>query len=438
MKKITEIKKIKPALALRKKVAAYCRVSMNTERLNHSLSAQVSRYSELIQSNPEWEFSGIYADSGISGTSAEKRPEFMRMIDDCMAGRIDIILTKSISRFARNTVDLLQTVRKLKDIGVEVRFEEQNINTLSGDGELMLTILASFAQEEIRSISENAKWGKQKGYQEGKPPTRFRILGYRWEGWDLVVVPEEAIIVKDIFDLYLSGMKERDILAYTKEHGYRTKAGAEFTVAAIYDLLARDIYTGRLTFQKTYTLDPITKIRKRNKGELPMYVVENHHEAIIPMETFEKVKKIRAERYGKFYFVNNHAPSLFTKKIVCECCGALYWRYAHHNPKAGTDYVVWHCAAKAGKSRKHCPSKNLPENRLRKALAQAMGTPEFDEERFLAQVDHIGMSDSVLTVYFKNGEVKKQEWEFSAGELHNWHRKKKVDNGKADSENTGD
>lgn len=159
MRKVSKIEPITPSLPTRKKVAAYARVSMETERLNHSLSAQVSYYSNLIQSNPEWEYAGVYADNAITGTKSSSREEFQRMLEDCEAGKIDIILTKSISRFARNTVDLLETVRHLKELGIEVRFEKEHINSLSGDGEVMLTLLASFAQEEDRSLSENVKWG---------------------------------------------------------------------------------------------------------------------------------------------------------------------------------------------------------------------------------------------------------------------------------------
>lgn len=182
MGKITKIESKIPQLPARKKVAAYARVSMETERLHHSLAAQVSYYSALIQKNPEWEYAGVYADEGITGTAASKRSEFMRMLADCDAGKIDIILTKSISRFARNTVDLLETVRHLKDLGIEVRFEKEHINSLSGDGEVMLTLLASFAQEETRSISENEKWSVKKRFEQGIPTARPRILGYRWEG----------------------------------------------------------------------------------------------------------------------------------------------------------------------------------------------------------------------------------------------------------------
>ena len=198
MRKIIKIEPTEPVLPRRKRVAAYARVSMECERLMHSMSAQISYYSELIQKNPEWEYAGVYADNFISGTETKKRQEFQRMISDCEKGLIDIILCKSISRFARNTVDLLETIRHLKDIGVEVRFEKENINSLSGDGELMLTILASFAQEESRSLSENVKWGIRKRFEKGDPCNRNPILGYEWVDDKLVVVPEEAEIVKRI------------------------------------------------------------------------------------------------------------------------------------------------------------------------------------------------------------------------------------------------
>jgi site-specific DNA recombinase len=198
MPKITKIEPKIKALPQRKKVAAYARVSMETERLHHSLSAQVSYYSELIQKNPEWQYAGVYADEGITGTSTMKRPEFQRMLADCEAGKIDIILTKSISRFARNTVDLLETVRHLKELGIEVRFEKEHINSLSGDGEVMLTLLASFAQSETESISNNVKWGIRKRMQAGMPYANghMNVYGYRWEGDEMVIVPEEAAIVR--------------------------------------------------------------------------------------------------------------------------------------------------------------------------------------------------------------------------------------------------
>ncbi|MGL5972651.1 MAG: recombinase family protein [Oscillospiraceae bacterium] len=225
MKIISKIEPKMPALPTRKKVAAYARVSMETERLKHSLSAQISFYSSLIQKNPLWKYVGVYADDGISGTGTEKREEFNRMLDDCNAGKIDIVLTKSISRFARNTLDILETVRHLKEIGVEVRFEKERINSLSEDGELMLTLLASFAQEESRSLSENVKWGTRKRFEKGIPNGKFKILGYLWERDHLVIEPNGAAIVKRIFQNFLDGKSRIETEKELDAEGLRSIKG---------------------------------------------------------------------------------------------------------------------------------------------------------------------------------------------------------------------
>ena len=277
MAKIRKIEPVMPTLPTRKKVAAYARVSMETERLHHSLSAQVSYYSDLIQRNPEWEYAGVYADDGITGTKANSREEFQRMLEDCEAGKIDIILTKSISRFARNTVDLLETVRHLKELGVSVRFEKENIDSLSGDGEVMLTLLASFAQEEITSLSNNVKWGIRKRFEKGIPNFRNKILGYEWEGDHLVVVPEEAAIVKRIFQNFLDGKSRLETERELNGEGITTKAGCKWCDSNIKVVLSNITYTGNLLLQKEYIEDPITKKRRKNKGELPQYFVENTH-----------------------------------------------------------------------------------------------------------------------------------------------------------------
>jgi DNA invertase Pin-like site-specific DNA recombinase len=259
---------------------------METERLHHSLSAQVSYYSNLIQSNPEWEYAGVYADNAVTGTKSSSREDFQRMLADCEAGKIDIILTKSISRFARNTVDLLETVRHLKELGIEVRFEKEHINSLSGDGEVMLTLLASFAQEEITSLSENVKWGTRKRFEQGIPNGRFSIYGYRWEGDQLVIEPEEAEIVRLIYENFLKGLSAETTEKQLEEMGVKSMKGMHFSNSSIRAILKNITYTGNLLFQKEYSLDPISKKTRRNQGELPQYFVENTHEAIIPMETY--------------------------------------------------------------------------------------------------------------------------------------------------------
>lgn len=225
MPNLRKIEAAIPTIREKKKVAAYARVSMQSERMLHSLSAQISYYSGLIQKNPDWEYVGVYADDFISGTNTVKRDEFKRMLEDCESRKIDIILTKSISRFARNTVDLLETVRHLKDLGIEVRFEKERINSMDGDGELMLSILASFAQEESRSISENVKWGIRKRMAEGIPNGRSRVYGYRWEGDGLVIVPEEAAVVRRIFQNFLDGKSRLETEREFADEGITTRDG---------------------------------------------------------------------------------------------------------------------------------------------------------------------------------------------------------------------
>ena len=208
----------------RKRVAAYARVSVDTEQLMHSLSAQVSYYSNLIQGTPEWEYVGVYIDAGITGTDTKPRERFQEMIADCEAGKIDIILTKSISRFARNTVDLLATVRHLKELGVEVRFEREHVNTFTSDGEVMLSILASFAEQESISLSQNIKWRVRKNYEQGKPHAHLKLYGYRWEGDERIIEPDEAEVVRFIFAEYLSGKSFREIATELDEKEIRSKA----------------------------------------------------------------------------------------------------------------------------------------------------------------------------------------------------------------------
>ncbi len=220
MKSVEKIERKVLPTKKRKRVAAYARVSMLSDRMEHSLSAQVSYYSNLIQQNPEWKYAGVYADDFVSGTTIDRRAEFERLLNDCEAGKIDLILTKSISRFARNTLDLLITIRRLKELGIEVRFERENIHSLSGDGELLLTFLASFAQEESRSLSENVRWGTVRRFQQGIQNGKFRIYGYRWIGDNLVVEPDEAKIVRLIFDNYLNGISIEATESQLKERGY--------------------------------------------------------------------------------------------------------------------------------------------------------------------------------------------------------------------------
>ena len=389
MPNLRRIEAAVPAIREKKKVAAYARVSMQSERMLHSLSAQVSYYSGLIQKNGL----GIcrrYADDFISGTNTVKRDEFKRMLADCEAGKIDIILTKSISRFARNTVDLLETVRHLKDLGVEVRFEKERIRSMDGDGELMLTILASFAQEESRSISDNVKWGIRKRMQNGIPNGHFRIYGYRWEGDELVIVPEEAEIVKRIFQNFLDGKSRLETERELAAEGITTRDGCRWVDSNIKVVLTNVTYTGNLLLQKEFISDPISKQRKKNRGELPRYYVEDTHPAIIDKATFDFVQEEMARRRELGALANKSLnTSCFTGKIKCPYCGQSYM----HNKrvKNGNVQEYWNCGSKKKKKvGDGCPvGGTINHKNMVKVCTEVLGLDEFDETAFLEKVDRI-------------------------------------------------
>lgn len=424
MRKIRRIEPSVSQIKPRKKVAAYARISMETERMLHSLSAQVSYYNELIQKNPEWEFAGVYADNSISGTRADKRSEFQRLLEDCEAGKINIILTKSISRFARNTVDLLETVRHLKELGIEVRFEKENISSLSEDGELMMTLLASFAQEEVTSISENVKWIRRKNFKNGRPQARFHVFGYRWEGYDLVVEPQEAEAVREIFRRYMNGDPIRSILDWLKESGIKSSQGRWMTSSSLDHMLTNPLYKGDLVLQKSYVADPIRHYRKMNRGELPVYKVEQNHAAIIDPATFDKVQEFRKSRKDEFFFINNKGKrSCFTSKIKCGCCGGNYWKITYHRPTK-KDYAYWWCQTKHKKA-DLCPSKGVPEPTLRTICCDVLNIDEFDEGIFTEQIrDIVVREDASLLFHFKDGTETVREWKYSAKEL-GWIEKRR-------------
>ena len=296
-RKITKVEQTAP-LPTRQRVAAYARVSCGKDEMLHSLAAQVSYYSNLIQGKPEWEYVGVYTDEAETGTK-DSRPEYQRLLADCRARRIDLILTKSISRFARNTVTLLETVRELKDLGVGIYFEEQNLHSLSGDGELMLTILASYAQEESRSVSENQKWRIRKDFKEGKPSNNIRIYGFDYKDFKLTIIPEEAEVVRMIFTDYLSGLGKNAIMKKLVRLKIPTKCGGRWSESTVGSILKNEKYIGDTCLQKGFIADHLTKLWKPNDGELPKYYVEGSHEAIIDRETFEAVQTEIAQRAAK-------------------------------------------------------------------------------------------------------------------------------------------
>ncbi len=396
MKKVNRIEPAMPALPGRKKVAAYARVSRDTERLMNSVSAQISHYSALIQNNPEWEYAGVYADCGISGTGTAKRSEFLRMLDDCGEGKIDIILTKSISRFARNTVDLLETVRHLKDLGIEVRFEKEHINSLSEDGELMLTLLASFAQEESRSISENSKWGIRKRYQTGEIGVKNkRVFGYEYDGETYVAVPEEAEIVRLIFERFTSGVPLGEIKRELDGMGAASCRGYGISYGQMNYILRNEIYVGDRKYQKCFVQDPITKSKIPNRGQLPQYYVKDDHAPIISREVFAAAQAEISRRSG---FINPTYP--FTRKIKCSACGMFFTRRIYRSD------AKWFCRSKKEVGMT-CKSHSYLESELYKIFTEVLGTDTFDSEVFEASAKEIiSLPDGSLEMKFFDGTTK--------------------------------
>lgn len=404
MAKITRVEQAVPTIKTKKKVAAYARISMESERMNHSLSAQISYYSSLIQKNPDWQYAGVFADDGVSGTGIARRNEFRRMIEAAENGEIDIILTKSIQRFARNTVDLLETVRHLKDIGVEVRFEKEHINSMSGDGELMLTILASFAQEESRSLSENCKWGIRKRFEKGIPNGHFRVYGYRWEDDELVIVPEEAQIVKRIYQNFLDGKSRLETEREFAAEGITTREGCRWVDSNIKMVLTNITYTGNLLLQKEFISDPISKQRKKNKGQLPQYYVEDTHPAIIDKATFDYVQEEIARRKELGPRANKSLNlTCFSGMLKCPHCGQSYM----HNKRTDRGFMeFWVCGSRKKKGSR-CPvGGSINHENLKKACAAVFGLDEFDEDVFHDRVDFINVPErGMLEFHLKSGEV---------------------------------
>lgn len=400
MKIIRKLQNFAPDLHL-KRVAAYARVSVDTDKTEKSFSTQVSYFSSLIQSNPEWIYAGVYSDLGISGTSIKKRHGFQQMIADAEAGKIDIILTKSIQRFARNTVDLLHTVRHLKDIGVEVRFEKEHINSMSGDGELMLTILASFAQAESQNMSTNIRWTFKKKNEQGLPNHHFFVYGYRWQGDTLVPYQAEAEAVKRIYSSFLEGKSLQEIADSLKASGVRSFYGKpNFWRKTISDILQNSIYTGELLLQKGFVVSPLTKQRKKNEGELPQYLVADDHEAIIDRETFERVQALIAEKRKKGVWANKALHlTCFTGKLKDPFTNKSYYR---HPRKNGAVYWESHGEVRG----------SIREKTLKKITAEVLGLECFDENIFLDMIDHIEIpKPHTLIFFFKDGKTASRTWE---------------------------
>jgi DNA invertase Pin-like site-specific DNA recombinase len=355
----------------KKRVAAYARVSTDMDEQLNSYEAQISYYTEHIQKNPEWTFVKVYTDEGISGLMTKKREGFQTMIKDALSGKIDLILTKSVSRFARNTVDTLTTVRKLKDKGIEVYFEKENIWTMDSKGELLITIMSSLAQEESRSISENVTWGQRKRFADGKVSMPYKqFLGYK-KGSDgrPEVVPEEAKIVRRIYQEFLLGMTYTGIAKALGNDGILTPGGKEiWSSSTIKSILQNEKYKGDALLQKRFTVDYLTKKQKENEGEVPQYYVTNSHEGIVSDEVFDMVQ-VEIERRRK-YKVNGSSQNFFSGWILCGCCGEPFTRKVWHSTTKYKRYI-WQCGKKyAGKE--PCSTPHFHEDEIKDAFVKLL------------------------------------------------------------------
>lgn len=361
------------------RVAAYCRVSTDSDEQAGSYETQVNHYTEYIERNKEWELAGIYTDDGISGTNTKKREGFNGMIEDCMAGRIDMVITKSISRFARNTIDCLKYVRQLKEKNIAIIFEKENINTLEASGELLLTIMASLAQQESASLSQNVKLGLQFRYQEGKVQINHEhFLGYtKDEEGNLIIDEEEAKVVRRIYREYLEGASFRDIAEGLERD--RIKTGGKrykWHLSTVQGILRNEKYMGDALLQKTITTDFIEKTRIKNDGTVPQYYVKDSQEAIIPRDVYMQVQEEMVRRANMTSGIEGKKKRVYSSKYalssICTCtkCGDVYRRIAWNN--RGKHSIVWRCCTRVEEGPDVCDASTIQEKVLQEATVKAI------------------------------------------------------------------
>lgn len=362
-------------------MAAYCRVSTNQEEQLLSYENQVNFYTQYINNNSQYEFAGIYADEGLSATNTKKRENFNRMIKDCTDGKIDMIITKSISRFARNTLDCLNYVRQLKELGIGIIFEKENINTLDSKGEVLLTILSSLAQDESRSISENCTWGIRRRFEQGKVIiNESKFLGYEKdkEG-HLIINHKEAKIVKRIYEEFLDGNGVNQIAKDLERDRIKSfNKNNKWYGSTIESILTNEKYKGDALLQKTYTVDFLSKSREKNEGQVPQYYVEDSHEAIIEKEIWECVQLEfdRRRKYTKEYhiqsFCRNSKNNPLAGKVICGKCGYVYTRKKWVKNKLGDKRLVWQCSTRYKvKGVLGCDNRHIDDDILNKAFVSA-------------------------------------------------------------------
>jgi len=349
------------------RVCAYVRVSTDSLDQAESLQNQSETYIRSITANPEYEFAGIYSDQGITGYS-EKRPGFQSMIDDSMKGKVDLIIVKSISRFARNTVTVLRAARELKEIGVGIFFEEQNINTLSSEGEMMLAVMASFAQEESRSMSENMKWTFKKKFENGETVINTkRFMGYdKDEYGELIINDNEAITIRMIFDLYIKGYGAFRIAKKLNNDGTKTVTGAKWSDTAILNMLKNEKYKGDYLLQKYYVPDNKRKETKPNRGELQSYYIKDNHPGIVTSELWDKVQEIISDRRDQKHIESGATKNKYMNryplsgKLLCPVCGSTLKRRTSYNRQ-----IEWSCSKYILEGKEACKGIKIKDDLIK-------------------------------------------------------------------------
>ena len=403
------------------RVAAYCRVSTEEEEQQSSYEAQCSYYTEKIMTTPGWTMVDIYADEGISGTSTRKRDDFYRMIRHCRKGKIDLILTKSISRFARNTVDCLNYIRALKAMGIGICFEKENIDTLSMDSELIVTFMGAFAQSESESMSKNISWGKRKAMKDGKVTVNFnKLYGYRQEkDQPPEIIPEHAAVIQSIVKDYLQGASLRNIQERLFQEDIPSPSGEmEWKISAIRSILTNEKYCGDVLMQKTFVQDCISKKVVKNTGQLPMYLVQDNHPAIITREQYRAVQAEMSRRNAGLSPSRKNAPTgktsyaskyALSERLVCGECGTLYRRCVWS--RNGKKKVVWRCVSRLDYGTKYChESPSMEEEPLQRAILTAVNSLMSNKEALTQQItdtitqELITLPDSEVTL----GRIKRR------------------------------
>ena len=391
-------------LERRTRVAAYARVSSGKDAMLHSLSAQVSYYSAFIQQHPGWQYCGVYADEALTGTKAA-RDGFQRLLTDCRNGKVDLVITKSISRFARNTVTLLETVRELKAMGVDVFFEEQNLHSISTDGELMITILASYAQEESLSASENQKWRVRNGFENGELVNWRFMFGYDIDKKGIRINPSEATVVQEIFRRALAGESFGAICRDLNAREVHRPFDGPWDQRRIRTLLENEKYTGNAMLQKRYRNNHLEKKLCHNHGELPRYFATESHPSIIDKATFQAVQELLTRLAEQTAHRAKPQLSEFTGMIHCPHCGKPFKRVTSNGS------VGWNCRTYQEKGKRFCRGKKIPEDTLKAACAEALGLAKYDAAIFTASVESLVVpEDNKLIFHLKDGRVMERSW----------------------------